>query len=666
MQRFSVVFEGANGLPLPGWEREYAGCLASGAFDVLVVDFEALLDGSAVCPRAPHHDTPTLLRCGPMGQERYKRLAREFLRSGHKLVTDEWPIYSGVGLGWFRGCNGLPTDEYKTDVVRIGLIDRFGGPSFGSDGGGSVPPTTYVLRDDGYPDLEDGAVRAVGYTSSARSTALINRFREAHEGRIMGELFFEREEDLARVDGEEVRWRVFYCGGEPFCTLPPGSDLPEVPRPPEKAIEAFRHLSWDCFYSVDFGLVAETAWRPGRWVCTRALDGQMGPLPRSAPDDFYALLARSLAEVPRVPDWIWCLTGRVVDENETGEEHRVVHGTRHFAPGTKLYLNVPHWDDRVTVIGVPRYSDRPTRISMGIDKIEDFAMERVSDHEIVAGIVEPRMGWPFLCFKPDEVTRGTWDETDKTRDVIPKVIERLNAEAAERQERRARKREQDEAPAKAPQRRIKKQDAEEPENDAMPAATDEFGLPAPKDYDGPHFTVFDYYTDEYAAAQTLGEKIDMRGHKAFVEEVEPEDFDPEGDPSVERLGMAELWAQSTWTEGSTDRDVGLEREVAGVAEGDLIEVMPCPIEVTGWPYAFCRPDGSLLPYQPFHDYDDRFFEKALAGLAGGRRLVCRVRSSECFGGTAAPADPDFNWRVYSAKVMVLSVPLTWNQPDAKR
>jgi len=91
---------------------------------------------------------------------------------------------------------------------------------------------------------------------------------------------------------------------------------------------------------------------------------------------------------PVLPEWIWCLTARVRDGNRIGEDHRLVHGTRHFAPGTKVYLYLPNWDERVATIGVPRYFDR---------------------------------------FADVEVGRGSWDDSNESKPEIEDCIEWLSA-----------------------------------------------------------------------------------------------------------------------------------------------------------------------------------------------------------------------------------------------
>ena len=53
---------------------------------------------------------------------------------------------------------------------------------------------------------------------------------------------------------------------------------------------------------------------------------------------------------------------------------------------------------------------------------------------------------------------------------------------------------------------------------------EELGLSTPKKYEGEQFSVLDYGTKEYADAQTLDKAIAIRGAKAFLRDVTPDDF----------------------------------------------------------------------------------------------------------------------------------------------
>lgn len=181
---------------------------------------------------------------------------------------------------------------------------------------------------------------------------------------------------------------------------------------------------------------------------------------------------------------------------------------------------------------------------------------------------------------------------------------------------------------------------------------EELGLPEPQKYDGDKFDVTDYLTEEYADAKTLEEAIDIRGTKAFLRDVGPDDFSDDNPLGPKKVGFAELWAESTWTKGVDDRNVSLERSAASLKEGDLLEVRPCSEDISEWGYRFHFDDGTVAPYTPYHDYDDQFFQRAVGELRDGEQLTCRVRELSCFGEDGVAPDPEFCWRVYSCKVTV--------------
>lgn len=195
---------------------------------------------------------------------------------------------------------------------------------------------------------------------------------------------------------------------------------------------------------------------------------------------------------------------------------------------------------------------------------------------------------------------------------------------------------------------------------------DEFGLPQPAPFElhEKPFTVLDYLSEEYAEASNLSEAIALRGHKAFLDKVAPEDFGkglPEG---LTKLGFATLWSQSTWSDSYPDeRDVELERMAYNISKGDLLVLGNAPdnfpqgseqqnwleIEDLGFAF-FCK--GELVPYTPYHDYDQDFFFEAIQKLHPHEFIVCTVEEARCTGGDGVTPDPEFHWRVYSLDVVV--------------
>ena len=68
---------------------------------------------------------------------------------------------------------------------------------------------------------------------------------------------------------------------------------------------------------------------------------------------------------------------------------------------------------------------------------------------------------------------------------------------------------------------------------------EELGLPRPEKYEGEQFSVEDYKTEEYAEARTLEEAIAIRGAKAFLRDVTPDDF-LDAPLGVQKIGIADL------------------------------------------------------------------------------------------------------------------------------
>lgn len=197
------------------------------------------------------------------------------------------------------------------------------------------------------------------------------------------------------------------------------------------------------------------------------------------------------------------------------------------------------------------------------------------------------------------------------------------------------------------------------------ATTDSNDLPSPIPFSGEHFTVFDYLSDEYAAAETLEDAIKIRGQKAFFKAVTPEDFTPDT-KKITKLGISELCFQSTWhISEENSRNIEEEQLVAGLKEDDVLVLGRTHqeigknqnwIEINDLGYGFYK-NGQLLPFTPGHDYELILFEDIIKTLQPGDWIECLVRKSSCYGGDAGevPVDPDFCWRIYVCEVTIYKV-----------
>ena len=435
MHTIALLFEASrrdNSSPAMAWMREWSVARQNPFFEVHCFNYDSFLKGHALeCEQASQHNLPTILRCHPTSEENYKRLAHDLSLHGYKLITDVSAAFSGK---WeYRVVHNPNLSKYLLDRTTVGAL-------VGSCGGEYEPATVYVIRDDNgpLPDFK-GEYFIISEHSSSTYEQRVNDFIQEKGNAFTGEAFFELYAPRVYYKGCPVVYRVFYYYGEPFfqsSTEPlreyeddnnedrtelAWESAQEVPTPPQQMVDAFRDITYNTFYACDFTLIAG-----GGWVCTRIFDGQMsGVLGFYHVEEFYTAFSRAIATGPKIPAWIWCLTATVRAENVIGEDKRRVHGTRHFRPGTKVFLHPPNWDDRVAAIGIPRYTNKYVRIVMSTHKLENFSLEKVSNPELVAALQHPYGSWPFVRMAQTYVGRGVWDQSDECKQRIEHMISYL-------------------------------------------------------------------------------------------------------------------------------------------------------------------------------------------------------------------------------------------------
>lgn len=87
--------------------------------------------------------------------------------------------------------------------------------------------------------------------------------------------------------------------------------------------------------------------------------------------------------------WSWCPVANVVDAHETGQDHHIMHGTKIFSAGTKVYIS-SEWADTRTiggsfkVIGRARKSHRLVCAWLRWDRMEKRALAQ----GVLSGSVE--------------------------------------------------------------------------------------------------------------------------------------------------------------------------------------------------------------------------------------------------------------------------------------
>ena len=93
-------------------------------------------------------------------------------------------------------------------------------------------------------------------------------------------------------------------------------------------------------------------------------------------------------------EYLWCITGNIVDHRYHGEEKELKRGTKHFRPGTKVYC-IPEFPgtahDTIRVIGLSRKPKRIISVIIRTKHVKNFRLkkvysptefDRISDSEI--------------------------------------------------------------------------------------------------------------------------------------------------------------------------------------------------------------------------------------------------------------------------------------------
>lgn len=87
--------------------------------------------------------------------------------------------------------------------------------------------------------------------------------------------------------------------------------------------------------------------------------------------------------INKEPEWIWALVGNIVEEHEYGPEHEIRKGTKHFRPGTKVFLSKWGYDNGIPVIGHPRHGKKYITVFVRYNQIENYRLQKVYKPEIL-------------------------------------------------------------------------------------------------------------------------------------------------------------------------------------------------------------------------------------------------------------------------------------------
>lgn len=136
---------------------------------------------------------------------------------------------------------------------------------------------------------------------------------------------------------------------------------------------------------------------------------------------------------PDLPKWIWCLVANVrdyrVDElfNVIKKERR---GTKHFAPGARVYVYPVQWGDgwdRMVVVGRKKGTRRLVRKVIPGSMLEDFRLKRVYSSTVISWMCGTRFrlvrNRSDALWGGDEPFMSGWDNTDESRKTIEEMVD---------------------------------------------------------------------------------------------------------------------------------------------------------------------------------------------------------------------------------------------------
>lgn len=93
--------------------------------------------------------------------------------------------------------------------------------------------------------------------------------------------------------------------------------------------------------------------------------------------------------------FIYCLVGNIVEERLDKTSNKVVTGTRHFSPKTKVYCYPPLWGDgyeKIKVIGRYRKSARLVTMIISSERVTNWRLKTVYNPLVIREMTN-NFGW---------------------------------------------------------------------------------------------------------------------------------------------------------------------------------------------------------------------------------------------------------------------------------
>lgn len=435
MDGFIIMFPSRPG----SWEviedfaEEYAVAGSMPLFDVVLFDAEKAVDEETLhFNRRPRNfGAPVMYRGPRLSLLQYKSLYKAAEKLGIRMITDDWR-YASVHRFTFDNYHVLgethrDTPETRSMSRRSGycecdgdyrrtLADSQGGWKTVANSNGRKK----VMKN---LDADNRVVATFEDMLEEEFGRLLDKHLNKDDDVIYGNLIVQEWVELKRYGAVTNEWRGWLFDGRLFEMLPNSGQPSNAPKPPQWLIEG--HRSTSAFYELDFAELYD-----GDWLIIGADDGQVAKRALSQSiEDFYSSLERIARESPHLPEWIWCLVANVSEDvTHVKKDGTVGSGTKHFSPGTKVYIGSTwhicdgYWT--FVVMGKPRCQKRLIQIYMRSDRLCNFRIKKVYDKRVIENMTRFDRGCLRLGASPN--VHSGWDNTDESKKEIMEWVDCLN------------------------------------------------------------------------------------------------------------------------------------------------------------------------------------------------------------------------------------------------
>lgn len=93
-------------------------------------------------------------------------------------------------------------------------------------------------------------------------------------------------------------------------------------------------------------------------------------------------------------EWRWCIVGNIIGAHPYGVEKEIRYGTKHFAPGAKVYCTLAYNDiNRLVVMGSPRHSRKYIEVIIDASSVENFRLQKCYKPAVLKMMKQRHWNW---------------------------------------------------------------------------------------------------------------------------------------------------------------------------------------------------------------------------------------------------------------------------------